>query len=249
MPRPLRTRFAKDIVTEFLPPARAGKKNRVIILCDGMPSVPKKQPMVEWLSKKGFWVFYPRYRGSWESGGTFLKHSPEKDVLDIIDGLSKPFTSIVDKKKYRVRADEIFIIGGSFGGPAAILVSRDPRVKKVLAVCPVIDFRKLGKAEPIDWLETFVHEAFGNGYRFGKKEWTKLKTGKFYSPVYHQNKIDGSKIFMVHAKDDDVVGYREVAKFADVAGARLIMLKKGGHLSTFFVLPKYWKQIAKFFKD
>ena len=84
-----RTRFARDIVTEFLPPARAlgtraSKRQRAIILCDGMPSIPRKQPLAEFLSSKGYWVFYPRYRGAWESGGLFLERSPHLDILDVI---------------------------------------------------------------------------------------------------------------------------------------------------------------------
>jgi hypothetical protein len=72
----------RDIVTEFLPPARTGKRQRAIILCDGMPSIPRKQPLAEFLSAKGYWVFYPRYRGAWESGGEFLARSPHLDILD-----------------------------------------------------------------------------------------------------------------------------------------------------------------------
>ena len=64
-----RARFKRDIVTEFLPPARSGKIQKAIVLCDGMPSIPRKQPLAEFLSEKGYWVFYPRYRGAWESGG------------------------------------------------------------------------------------------------------------------------------------------------------------------------------------
>src|SRR5438552_17733165 len=41
-PTMFRTRFKKEIVAEFLPPARAPKKQRVILLCDGMPSMPRK---------------------------------------------------------------------------------------------------------------------------------------------------------------------------------------------------------------
>ena len=89
-----RARFASDIVTEFLPPARAGKIQKVIILCDGMPSIPRKQPLAEFLSTKGYWVFYPRYRGSWESGGEFLGRSPHLDILDVISGLSKDFREL-----------------------------------------------------------------------------------------------------------------------------------------------------------
>src|SRR5437868_3616320 len=127
----LRTRFARDIVTEFLPPARLGKRQRVIILCDGMPSIPRKQPLAEFLSAKGYWVFYPRYRGAWESGGEFLACSPHEDILDVIEGLQNEFRELAFGRKFRVRAEEIFVIGGSFGGTAAILCSLDARVKKV----------------------------------------------------------------------------------------------------------------------
>ena len=68
-----RTRFKHQIVAEFLPPTRPRKKQKVIILCDGMPSMPRKQALMEFLAAKGYWVFYPRYRGSWESGGQFLR--------------------------------------------------------------------------------------------------------------------------------------------------------------------------------
>jgi hypothetical protein len=40
--------------------------------CDSMPSIPRKQPLSDFLTGKGFWVIYPRYRGAWESGGEFF---------------------------------------------------------------------------------------------------------------------------------------------------------------------------------
>jgi hypothetical protein len=48
-----------------------------------MPSIPTKQPLVEFLSKKGYWVFYPRWRGAWESGGQFLQRSPHEEMRSI----------------------------------------------------------------------------------------------------------------------------------------------------------------------
>ena len=86
-----RARFKKEIVAEFSLPARPGRKHKVIILCDGMPGLPRKQPLMEFLAGKGYWVFYPRYRGAWESGGTFLARSPHLDILDVIDGLPAGF--------------------------------------------------------------------------------------------------------------------------------------------------------------
>jgi pimeloyl-ACP methyl ester carboxylesterase len=111
-----RTRFKKEIVAEFLPPARPRKKQRVILLCDGMPSMPRKQPLAEFLSKKGFWVIYPRWRGAWESDGPFLGKSPARDLSDIIDELPKGLRENAFGKKFKLSPDEIFVIGGSFGG-------------------------------------------------------------------------------------------------------------------------------------
>src|SRR5215475_9393382 len=72
----LRTRFAKEIVAEFLPSSRPTKKQRLIVLCDGMPSIPSKQPLAEFLAARGI---YPRYRGAWESGGEFWPYLPQTD--------------------------------------------------------------------------------------------------------------------------------------------------------------------------
>src|ERR1039458_104601 len=51
-----RTRFKRQIVTEFLPPGQTRKVQKVIILCDGMPSIPRKQALAEFLAAKGYWL-------------------------------------------------------------------------------------------------------------------------------------------------------------------------------------------------
>src|SRR5271163_3644972 len=122
-----RTRFKKEIVAEFSPPARPSKQQRVIILCDGMPSIPRKQSLVEFLSSKGYWVFYPRWRGAWESGGQFLERSPHQDILDIVSELPKGIQEVAFGQEFGCEPDQIFVIGGSFGGAAAILSSLDQR--------------------------------------------------------------------------------------------------------------------------
>jgi esterase/lipase len=233
-----RTRFARDIVTEFLPPARAGKRQRAIILCDGMPSIPRKQPLAEFLSGKGYWVFYPRYRGAWESGGKFLETSPHLDILDVISGLSKEFRELAFGRRFRVSSDldEVFVIGGSFGGAAAILSSLDPRVKKVIANCPVVDWgilrREQKKETSNPSYAAYIRAAFGNGYRLSDKNWKKLSSAKFYNPAYHAREITASKVMMFHAQDDPYIPWRSVQKFARFTGARLKLLRRGGHLST-----------------
>jgi hypothetical protein len=249
MPYAFRTRFKKEIVAEFLPPARAARKQRVVIICDGAPTIPTTSSLVHFFSKKGLWAIYPRYRGAWESDGVFLRKSPHKDILDIIDELPRGFTSLWDGKRYYVKPDEIFIIANSFGGPAGILAARDPRVTKVVAISPVVDWQAPSKAEPINAHGfSLIQKTFGNGYRFGLREWKKLATGKFYNPARHAKEIDGSKLLIFHAHDDQSVRWNEVAKFAKQTGATLKLSKKGGHFSSKKIVPKYWKQISRFLK-
>ena len=248
----LRTRFAREIVTEFLAPMRVRRKQRVIVLCDGMPSMPKKQGLVEFLARKGYWVFYPRYRGAWESEGEFLKRSPHEDVLEVIGGLRKEFRELAFGRRFRVKADEIFVIGGSFGGAAAILCSLDERVRRVIANCAVVDWAILSREQKKETSNpsyaAYIRDAFGRAYRLRERNWKKLNNGKFYSPIYHAAEMEGEKIMMFHAMDDPYVPYRTVEKFARRTGAKLKLLRRGGHLSTDMIVRKYWPEIRRFFQ-
>lgn len=244
-----RTRFKKDIVAEFLPPARSGRKQKVIILCDGMPSIPRKQPLVEFLSGKGYWVFYPRWRGAWESGGQLLQKSPHQDILDIVDELPRGVTETAFGKRFKL-APDVYAIGGSFGGTAALLASLDERIQKVVANCPVVDWSIL-KAEQKKETSNpsyaaYIREAFGNGYRLSERNWNKLRSGAFFNPVHHVGEFTPSKIMVFHAKDDPYVPWRTVDRFARQTGVKLKMLSRGGHLSTSATVPHYWAQIKKF---
>src|SRR6266700_2349139 len=217
MPDMFRTRFKDEIIAEFLPPSRSAKKQKLIILCDGMPSIPRKQPLAEFLAAKGYWVIYPRYRGAWESGGEFLAKSPHEDILDILDELPADLEEIAFGKHYALTPDQIFVIGGSFGGAAAILVSLDSRIAAVIANCPVSDWRILDRSEKAETSKEnyaeYIREAFGNGYRLSDVNWEKLRSGTFYNPWHHRNEINPSKVLMFHAKDDAYVPYEGSRRF------------------------------------
>lgn len=259
-----RTRFKKEIVCEFLPPSRPS--NRVIVLCKGMPGLPRFPQVLEFWSKKGFWVFLPRYRGTWESDGEFLKRSPHLDILDTIDGIFKGFSDLWSGKHYTLNAKRstLYIFGGSFGGPAAILCSRDPRVTKAVAFAPVIDWTAPSKDEPMDKLGAFIPKAFGLGYRFSRKNWARLSRNEFYSPIAEINQrisassnlrtsaspIDGKKLLIFHAKNDRSVPYSYTKKFAAKTGAKLITLRTGGHFGFSKSIEKrFYKHISKFLRS
>jgi pimeloyl-ACP methyl ester carboxylesterase len=246
-----RTRFKNEIVAEFLPPSRPRKKHKIIILCDGMPSIPRKQPLSEFLASKGYWVIYPRYRGAWESGGEFLAKPLHEDILDVLDELPKELEEIAFGQRFRLAPHQVFVIGGSFGGAAAILLSLDRRVTRVVANCPVVDWSILDEAEKAetskDNYANYIREAFGNGYRLLDVNWKKLWSGTYYNPWHHRNEIDGFKVLMFHAKDDPNVPYERTKEFAEITGAKLKTLKRGGHITTDYITRRYWPEIGKFF--
>jgi esterase/lipase len=248
-----RARFKREIVAEFLPPARRGKKQKAIVLCDGMPSIPRKQSLAEFLSRQGYWVFYPRYRGTWESDGEFLQKSPHLDILDVIEEIPKGVREVTFGEKFTPRPEEVLVIGGSFGGAASILASLDPRVKKCVANCPVVDWKVLGNSERAETsnpkYSAYIREAFGRAYRLSDRNWLKLRRGDFYNPAHHIKEIDPSKVMMFHAWDDPYIPYKTVARFAEQTGIRLKSLRRGGHISTDGTVRKYWPQIKRFFEE
>jgi predicted alpha/beta hydrolase len=248
-----RTRFKQEIVAEFLPPVRPRKKQRIILLCDGMPSVPRKQPLAEFLARKGYWVFYPRWRGAWESGGQFLQKAPQQDLADIIDELPRGVRELAFGQKFRLSPDEIFVVGGSFGGAAAILSSLDPRVNKVVANCPVVDWSILSQEQKKETSNpsypAYIRHAFGNAYRLRECHWNRLRSGVFFNPAHHIGELTPSKVLMFHAKDDPYIPWRSVRDFAATAGIQLRLLARGGHLRTERIVRTYWPQIERFFRS
>ena len=182
----------------------------------------------------------------------FLAKSPHEDILDVVDGLAKEVREVTFGRRFQVEPAAIFVIGGSFGGAAALLASLDPRVKKVVANCPVVDWSILPQSEKAETSNpsyaAYIREAFGNAYRLSDRNWKKLSSGRFYNPMHHVKEMTASKILMFHAKDDPYVPHASVERFARRSGARLKLFQRGGHLSTERIVQKQWPLIREFFE-
>ena len=236
-----RTRFADDIVAEFWMPKKPSQ--RAIILCDGCPTVPAKRDVGEFFAKKGYWVFHPRYRGSWESDGEFLEYSPEEDVLLVAEELNAGFLNVYDGIEYLLDIRDITVIGASFGGTAAILSLKYPLIDRAIALAPVIDWKATTKDEYL------MEVGFGAAYRTHKDAWKRLKKGNFYSPKSDSKLIDTSRLFVVHALDDKVVPVAPLKKFATQKKFKPLILRTGGHFSARAVTrPEIWKKVSAFLK-
>ncbi len=222
------------IVAEFLEPKRPS--NNVAFVCDGLPSLPSKKPLVKWLSRLGFWVFHIRYRGAWESEGRFLDHDPSQDVLEFLSKLPRGFTSIWDNEEFRLIPEKVVVLGSSFGGTTALMASLDDHVDKVIALAPVIDWTDESGEEPMDWLEQLLTKGYPEAFRFDHEDWMRLTRGEFFQPQDLQDKFDPAKIFVIHAQDDKVVPIGPTVNFVKNLGCKHVFLKKGDHLSSSRIL-------------
>ena len=185
--------------------------------------------------------------------GEFLKQSPEQDLKDIIDELPKGLRESAFGQRFKLTPDEIFVIGGSFGGAAAILGSLDPRVKKVVANCPVVDWTILDQEQLKETSNpsypAYLREAFGNAYRLKEKNWNKLRSGMFFNPAFEIKRLAAEKILLFHAKDDPYIPWQSVRRFAQAAGISLNLLPRGGHLKTEETVTRHWPEIERFFRN
>ena len=249
---PHRTRFANDIVAEWYEPYFGTKQKNpkgAVIICPGAPGLPGARSLDRALAKKGYLTVRPSYRGTWESDGQFLKESPHKDIAAIIDDLSCSWrlSNLWDKVEYSYQPMPIIVVGVSFGGPAALLLSNDKRVQKVITVSAVVDWTDESPEEPMNELSERQRQVFGQAYRYDEKDWERLEKGMFYQPVSEEKNIDGKKVMMIHAADDDVVLMPAAKAFAARIGARWIELPNGGHVSSSVITKwRMWPRVKKF---
>lgn len=244
-----RTRIGKDIVAEFVvpPTVKLQKKGRVAIIAKGAPGTPGAGEFLMFLAEQGFYAVLPRYRGTWESAGLFLQNDPTDDIKDVLNALKKPLMSLYEKKAYEFpKNPKIYLMVGSFGGPAGFFLSSDPRVTAVFAYAPVVDWRIKMEAEPLGEFQKMTNQIYGEGYRFDPDGIKKLKKGTFYNPATARERILGDKVHIFHAKDDAIVAHDPVLQFAQKIGAHMTSFSKGGHGGASTLMePRTWKKVMQ----
>jgi pimeloyl-ACP methyl ester carboxylesterase len=243
--RPFRAKFTSGIVAEFMPPIR--RSGKVVIICDGLPSMPAKRGLLRHLSKNGFWGVHLRYRGTWESEGVFLRQSPSNDIDLLVDHLGSPIVDIWSGKIFHIRPKEIVVIGSSFGGAVTISSSTNRKISKAIALAPVCDWRSRKRGESKSELRRVIAKGFGPVYRFSDRDWQRLVAGKLFNPASDKTSLDPAKLLLIHAVDDSVVHVSQSEDFAARRGVTLKKLRTGGHLSTSDICqPSIWRTISRF---
>jgi len=223
-----------NIIFEFTEPQESTKG--IIVLCDGLPSVPiRKELMIE-LANKKFVVVFPRYQGTWESDGEFLKDSPVNDIDEVVKYLgTRTIIELYANKNIEIPDLPIHILGSSFGGSVALALIDNKEISKIVALSPIVDFAKHnneGAEEDLTRLGQFIKRAFGYGYRFKDEQWQKMLKGQIFNPPQSISQQNADRILIGYGQLDIQVDYKKIVQYAKDNNINEIIAESNeGHLS------------------
>lgn len=210
-----------------------------IILLSGLPSNPfSKNSLIRSLSAQNYDIFFPRYEGTWESTGEFLKRSPSKSIIEFIQALKIGIN--IENKKYV--AKKIFILGVSFGGGIALDIADKNIVDKVCAISPVISFKKVNG---INTLEDYLKTKYNKDYRFNSSNWSRLLNNKIWN-LEKENIKNPNKVLIVAGKNDTTIKKEDVVNFSNKNKIEM-SLYDFGHITLSKITEQMYKEILGFF--
>ncbi len=225
-----------------------------MIIFPGFPSGNDFSDLIAFFYEKGYHVFVPRYRGTYQSSGVFLSKSPVEDMIFFLEGLdSGSARSMWDMKKEAFKINKKILLASSFGGAIALgVAAKYDKISHLILQAPVWDFKLHnadGSEQDLDKTTEFVRSAYKNCYRFRFKNLTK-KLGKFddMDPDFYLPKVKTTPILVMHDPNDKEVALKHTKE-------KMTTLEKGtylehylGHKLTRDILTAYWKDIDKFIK-
>jgi len=235
-----------DIIFEFSLPQEA---KYALILCDGLPSVPKQKELIAFLISKNIAVFYPRYKGTWESGGTFLAESPARDIAELATLIKQGnVTELYSQKTFKLKGP-IHALGSSFGGSVALALADNKDISKIVALSPIIDFKSHNdnnNEQDLYALKNFIHDAFGFGYRFDEQSWDELLQGKVFNPPQTIDSERANDIAVAYGISDTEIDYKKITGYASRNSIRSFSTENIGHLSFSKIPESLWEKILSF---
>jgi esterase/lipase len=199
----------------------------IIVECPGCPSIPYIKKNKKY-ALHGYAYILPRYRGTWESYGTFLKENPLNDIELILKALRKTITTQLGKI-VDLRRIPIIIMASSLGGSIALSVDSRVISKKII-LNPVISYRKLGERsgeESFDDFVKFIRTNYPRVYVVDK-DISAEKMDFWLTPPLEQKAI----ALLIGLNDDQVDPKHTLAYMEKVKGEHKKILKlEEGHLS------------------
>lgn len=251
MGKPILKAYYGDIFFEFL--AHSNKRDSIIVL-PGFPSSNLMDDIIYFLYKEGFNVFVPRYKGTYQSKGQFLKTNPVGDLIKFIDQLKKgKAISLWDNKVISFEINKVLLLGGSFGGSMALALAADSKeISKVILASPVWDFKehnRHGNEQDLDSLTCFVKKAYKNLYQYQFNSLVRvIDKFKEFSPKHYLSNLN-IPILVFHDPNDESVSIDHSRNMKTVIKNMKLVESDTGHGLSIKLLGKYFDKIKIFLED
>jgi len=225
-----------------------------IIILPDFPSRNKYDSLISFFYNRGYHVFVPRYRGSYQSNGKFLSKNVVDDLSLFVDDLEKgQVKSLWDMKKKEFKINRKLLIGHSFSGPIALgLAAKSPRFSHIILMSPIWDFSKYkpeGEENDLKKISEFVQRAYKNCYRYTFKDMVKkLNKFKELNSEFYLQPLIKTPILVMHDPNDKIVPFKYTKeKLGELQNATYIEHLLG-HKFTDSLINSHWQMIDKFIK-
>ncbi len=250
MAKPIQRGYYGGLFFEFILQDR--KADAMIILPD-FPCRNSYNRIINLFYGKGYHVFVPRYRGSYQSSGKFLLKNIVDDIIFFVKNLEKgEVKSLSDMKKYNFRLNKKILMANGFGGAIACgAAAKYPIFSHLMLISPIWDFsshNKDGDEEDLQKLSNYVKRAYRNCYRYDFDSIVKKITRiKEVNPSYYLPKLE-LPVLIMHDPNDKRVSFRNTKeKIFSIKRATLIEHYLGHDVSD-SLMNAFWKDIDKFIK-
>lgn len=200
-----------------------------IILLSGFPSNNNYDDIMYFYYNKGFNVFYPRYSGFYQSGGTFLEEGMITKLIDFVNYIKKgSIINLWDNSKVSFKAEDIIICSGSLGGSVAIAIAKNIKIDKMILFSPVFDFLQHnvhGDEQDLNAIGEFTRKAYKNCIRLKSGDLsTQLSSN---SELKNDLELDQTKVLIFHDPLDETVNIRNSIHFSEFNDCELEKSYKG----------------------
>ncbi len=251
MKKPILRAYYGSIFFEFVLQDRTAD---AVIILPGFPGRNDFNELIELFFDRGYHVFVPRYRGTFQSLGVFLSKSPVDDLSMFMSNLDKGFAkSLWDMKKKTFKINKKILVASSFGGAIACgLVAKHQGFSHLILAAPVWDFARhneKGDEQDLINLTGFVKRAYKNCYRINFNDIVKkLSKFKELSPEYYHTKLKDFPVLVFHDPNDKIVAFRHTKEMLSVLGRATYIEHYLGHGLSVSLLSAFWKDVDKFIK-
>lgn len=246
MEKPILKSYFGDVFFEFLIHENPAD---TIIYLEGFPSSGSHKEMINFLFEKGYNIFVPHYKGTYQSKGLFLEKNIVKEMQNFIIELKKEVViNLWDLSKLEFKIKKLILFGSSFSGAICYGLSTLVKFDKIVLFSPVLDYLRLNKRgdeQDPNKIIPFIKRAYLNLIRFKFTDLIIIMNKfKECSPKYYLPKLKTPSLIL-HDPFDKIVSIRIAKEFNNKDKQIQLIEHNEGHKS-FEVLKKEWPKINYF---